>query len=110
MQPQRGNQDDITLWINLREAQQILGKEGRINAIQALECNCAADRLGQIRDDIGRVLPDTQVIEFSSQALARAEARNRAAAEAHESIRASRRAVPRRPASANACSPCWRRW
>ena len=86
LQPQRGNQDDITLWINLREAQQILGKEGRINAIQALECNCAADRLGQIRNDIGRVLPDTQVIEFSSQALARAEARNRAATEAHESI------------------------
>ena len=86
LQPQRGNQDDITLWINLREAQQILGKEGRINAIQALECNCAADRLGQIRDDIGRVLPDTQVIEFSSQALARAEARNRAAAEAREAI------------------------
>ncbi len=38
LQPQRGNQDDITLWINLREAQQILGKEDRINAIQALEC------------------------------------------------------------------------
>ncbi|MGA2031072.1 MAG: FtsX-like permease family protein [Thermoguttaceae bacterium] len=84
LQPQRGNQDDITLWINLREAQQILGKEGRINAIQALECNCAADRLGQIREEIGGVLPDTQVIEFSGQALARAEARNRAAAEARE--------------------------
>jgi len=86
LQPQRGNQDDITLWINLREAQQILGKEGRINAIQALECTCVADRLGQIRSDIGRVLPDTQVIEFSGQALARAEARNRAATEARESI------------------------
>ncbi|MGO8752129.1 MAG: ABC transporter permease [Thermoguttaceae bacterium] len=98
LQPQRGNQDDITLWINLREAQQILGKEGRINAIQALECNCAADRLGQIRGDIGRVLPDTQVIEFSSQALARAEARNRAAAEAQEAIQreqASRAAAAR---------------
>jgi predicted lysophospholipase L1 biosynthesis ABC-type transport system permease subunit len=86
LQPQRGNQNDITLWINLREAQQILAKEGRINAIQALECTCVADRLGQIRDDIGHVLPDTQVIEFSGQALARAEARNRAATEAHESI------------------------
>ncbi len=87
LQPPRGNRDDITLWINLRQSQQILGKEGRINAIQALECNCAADRLGQIRADIGRVLPDTQVIEFSSQALARAEARNRAGAEAREAIR-----------------------
>ena len=86
LQPQRGNQDDITLWINLREAQQILGKEGKINAIQALECTCAVDRLGQVREEVGRVLPDTQVIEFSSQALARAEARNRAAAEASEAI------------------------
>jgi predicted lysophospholipase L1 biosynthesis ABC-type transport system permease subunit len=90
LQPQRGNQDDITLWINLREAQQILGKERRINAIQALECTCVGDRLGQIRDDIGRVLPDTQVIEFSGQALARAEARNRAATEARESIERER--------------------
>jgi ABC-type lipoprotein release transport system permease subunit len=86
LQPPRGNQDDITLWINLREAQQILGKEGRINAIQALECNCAADRLGQVRDEIRGILPDTQVIEFSSQALTRAEARNRAATEAREAI------------------------
>ena len=86
LQPQRGNQDDITLWISLGEAQQILEKEGQINAIQALECNCAADRLAVIRDDIGRVLPDTQVIEFSSQALARAEARNRAGAEAREAV------------------------
>ena len=86
LQPPRGNQDDITLWINLPEAQDLLGKKGQINAIQALECNCETNRLGVIRADIARVLPDTQVIEFSSQALARAEARNRAAAEAHESI------------------------
>ncbi len=110
LQPPRGNRDDITLWINLRQSQQILGKEGRINAIQALECNCAADRLGQIRADIGRVLPDTQVIEFSSQALARAEARNRAARRPARRSGASRRAVPRRPASAKACSPCWCPW
>ncbi len=86
LQPPRGNRDDITLWINLAEAQRLLSHEGRINAILALECNCAANRLGQIREDIARVLPDTQVIEFSSQALARAEARNRAEAEAKEAV------------------------
>jgi hypothetical protein len=86
LQPPRGNWDDITLWINLAEAQRLLSHEGRINAILALECNCAANRLGQIRADIARVLPDTQVIEFSSQALARAEARNRAEAEAKEAV------------------------
>lgn len=86
LQPQRGNQDDITLWINLAEAQQLLNKPGVINGILALECNCAADRLSQIRAEIASVLPDTQVIEFSGQALARAEARNRAALEAKESL------------------------
>jgi putative ABC transport system permease protein len=86
LQPQRGNQDDITLWINLAEAQKLLDKQGRINAIMAIECNCAADRLSTVRGEIARVLPDAQVVEFASQALARAEARRRAAAEATESV------------------------
>jgi ABC-type lipoprotein release transport system permease subunit len=63
-----------------------LGKKGQINAILALECTCAADRLGEVREEIAKILPDTQVIEFSSRALARAEARNRAATEARESV------------------------
>ena len=33
--PQRGNKDDITLWIPLKDAQQLLKREGRINAIWA---------------------------------------------------------------------------
>jgi ABC-type lipoprotein release transport system permease subunit len=47
---------------------------------------CAADSLGKVRTEIGRVLPDTQVIEFQSQTLARAEARRRAGREAEEAI------------------------
>lgn len=85
LEPQRGNQDDITLWINLPEAQKLLDKPGRINAILAIECNCAADLLGTIRAEVARVLPDTQVVEFASKALARAEARDRATAAASES-------------------------
>jgi putative ABC transport system permease protein len=76
---EKGNADDITLWINLREAQELLAQPGKINAILALECNCAADRLDKIRAEITALLPDTKVIEFFSQAIARAEARNRAA-------------------------------
>lgn len=86
LNPERGNKDDITVWINLREAQELLGRQGQINAMLALECNCAADRLSHIRKEIGAVLPDTQVIEFATQAVARAEARNRAAAEAVDAI------------------------
>ncbi len=86
-QPEKGSKDDVTVWMNLAEAQDLLGLKGRINAILALECNCATvDRLGEIRAEVAKILPETQVIEYQSQALARAEARNRAAALARESI------------------------
>jgi putative ABC transport system permease protein len=86
LQPQRGNEEDITLWINLAEAQDLLKKPGQISAILALECNCVADRLATIRGEIARVLPDTQVVEFASQAIARAENRSRGEAEAKEAV------------------------
>jgi putative ABC transport system permease protein len=79
---ERGNQDDITAWINLKEAQELLGKEGRINAILALECLCTGNSLPIIRKEIAAILPDTQVIERGSRALARAEARTKVAQEA----------------------------
>jgi putative ABC transport system permease protein len=64
------------LWVNLHEAQAWLDQAGRINAIQALECNCATiDRLGEIRAELLAILPGTKIIETESTALARAEAR-----------------------------------
>ncbi|QDT42501.1 Macrolide export ATP-binding/permease protein MacB [Gimesia alba] len=84
--PERGTADDSTVWINLEEAQELLGMQNLVNAILALECNCAAeDRVAQIRDEIGKILPGTQVIERGPPALARAEARNKA----HETALAS---------------------
>src|SRR4030043_424740 len=50
-----------------------LGKEGRISAILALECLCTGNSLPIIRKEIAAILPDTQVIERESRALARAE-------------------------------------
>ena len=59
----------------------------QINAIQALECNCASiDRLGEIRAELMAILPDTQIIETESTALARAEARNTAKATAKQTM------------------------
>ncbi len=76
---ERGTKDDITIWMHLGECQELLEEEGRINAIKALECNCATiDRLGEIRREIAGILPGTKVIETESKALARAEARNKA--------------------------------
>ena len=75
---ERGTIDDSTIWINLAEAQELLGMENLIHAIQALECQCVGDRISQIRNEISAILPGTQVIERGPPALARAEARNKA--------------------------------
>ncbi len=89
---ERGNKDDITAWINLKEAQELLGQEGRINAILALECLCTGrSSLSTIRKEITDILPDTQVIERGSQALARAEARTKVAEEAARTLEKEKR-------------------
>lgn len=78
LHPQRGSDDDVTVWIDLRQAQEMLGLENLIHAILALECECAGDRISVIREEIGGILPGTQVVERYSAALARAEARAKA--------------------------------
>ena len=83
---ERGNKDDITAWINLKEAQELLGKKGLINAILALECLCTGNALPTIRKEIAAILPGTQVIERESRALARAEARTKVAQEARTAL------------------------
>lgn len=103
LNPERGTKDDITLWINLREAQKMLGLPGRINGILALDCTCAADRLSLIREEILKILPDTQVIEFASQAMARAEARP-------ARLRRRKRRSRRNGRSATGCAPRRKRW
>lgn len=75
---ERGSVDDVTVWINLGEAQEMLGMQNLINAILALECECAGDRISQIRAEISEILPGTQVIEKYSQAVTRAESRAKA--------------------------------
>jgi putative ABC transport system permease protein len=86
--PPQGSQDDIMVWASLARVQQWLGKEGKINAIFALECICDIDGLGAIAKEIGGILPDVQVLEFSSLVIARGMARNRAEQEARRAIAA----------------------
>ena len=83
---ERGNKDDITAWIWLADAQELLDKKGLINAILALECHCTGEALPLIRKEIAGVLPNTQVIERGSRAIARAEARTKAAERAAAAI------------------------
>jgi len=90
LHPERGTKDDITAWIDLVKAQEMLDKQGRINAILALKCHCAGNQLGQIRKDVSRILPETKVIEVSSRVVARAEARDRARVTAEAALAAER--------------------
>jgi len=89
--PQRGNKDDITVWIDLAEAQRLLNKPHTINAILALKCHCAGADLSTIREDIARILPDTRMIEFENKVVTRAKARDRAKAAADSTLAAERR-------------------
>ena len=90
IQEPQGDVPDSTAWINLKEAQDMLGMQNEVSAIMAIECNCAsADRVGEIRDAVAKVLPGTQVVERGSQALARAAARNQAKATAQKNKQAA---------------------
>lgn len=93
LHPERGSADDVTVWIDLGQAQQLLGMQNLVHAILALECECAGDRIAQIRAEISGILPGTQVIERYSQALARAEARTKAKEVAEESLAAEQLAA-----------------
>jgi ABC-type antimicrobial peptide transport system permease subunit len=88
---QRGNKDDITLWIDLTQAQKLLNKPDKINAILALKCHCSGNDLAAVRKEVHRVLPGTQVIEKGTEVLVRAEARDRAAKEASEAVEAEKK-------------------
>jgi ABC-type lipoprotein release transport system permease subunit len=86
-QEERGSKDDIAVWIPLKDAQELLDKRGRINAILALECLCVgSEALARVRADVAEQLPDTKVIEFGTKVLARAEARMRVGQEAVEAV------------------------
>ncbi len=79
----QGNMDDAMVWANLEPVQRWLSQKGRINAIFALECVCPDADLGGISTQVPQLLPETQVLEFTSRVTARLDARRRAA-EAHE--------------------------
>jgi cell division protein FtsX len=76
---ERGTADDVTAWIPLGEAQEMLGLQNLLHAVLALECNCATvDRVAEVRAEVAKILPGVQVLERGPPALARAEARKEA--------------------------------
>lgn len=84
--PERGSEDDFTVWINLEEAQEMLDKEDRITAILALQCLCPGSTIEKAKSDIMTVLPHTQVRARVPEALSRIQARRSAARRAKAAI------------------------
>ena len=76
--PQRGTKDDITAWIDLETAQYLLGLEGRLSGIMALQCICHVTDLSVLVKQIPGILPGTQVLLFKNEVTTRMEARFRA--------------------------------
>jgi ABC-type antimicrobial peptide transport system permease subunit len=69
-----GSGDDIRIYFDLTELQQLLKMEGRINEIMALNCMCSTegdDPLEALRMQLQEVLPDTKVIMNRTIAVAR---------------------------------------
>ncbi len=70
--------DDIRIFADLHEVQQLLGKDGRINAIDALACYCPVDIddiLTFLTKTVHKILPDVTVTPYHSILLARQQQR-----------------------------------
>lgn len=84
--PEKGSKEDITIAMHLADAQKVLNKPNRINQIMALSCRCSSADLPQIRKQLAEILPETQITEFRSIAVARAEQRAAVAAKKQEIV------------------------
>ncbi len=91
---ERGSKDDIGVWIPLKDAQDLLKMPGRINSILALECVCVGNSaIDQIRAEVAKFLPDTQVVELGTHVVARGEARAKVKQEAITSMQREKEAA-----------------
>jgi len=70
-----GTKDDITIFMNLSDAQRLLNRPGQISGILALSCNCEAGDVEPIRRGVREIIPGADVVEFTVRAKAREQAR-----------------------------------
>lgn len=69
-----GSNDDIRMYFDLAQLQDVLHLKGKINEIMALNCICSTkgdDPLGFIREILQKILPDTKVVMNRTIAVAR---------------------------------------
>ena len=94
--PQAGEEEDISLRIELTSAQEILGRPGGISGILAVTCDCADADPELVRREVDKFIAGIQVVSFTSRAQARHQARTaiaRGTEEEADDIRSSRAAL-----------------
>lgn len=85
-----GTKDDITIQMNLADAQELVEKPGSINEIMFVEHVSVWGNLAEVRRKLADVLPGCQVVEIASETLSRAHARIKVAEEAKASVERER--------------------
>lgn len=88
--PQGGTKDDMTIWLNLQDAQEVLDKPGLISEIRALETQAAWSDITRVRAELTQRLPDVQVVEMSDLAAAKTMARTEALEQGNMAINRER--------------------
>ena len=76
--PQSGSIDDMRVLTSLEDAQRVLGLEGQVNEIKAIDCLCLTpdeDPQAILRAELQRVAPEANVYLVSDMAEARARQR-----------------------------------
>ncbi len=74
--PHSGKVEDVSIFMRLPDAQEVLNKPATVTEIMALGCKCKIDQLSEVRAQLEQVLPDAKVTEFRSKAIARKKTRD----------------------------------
>lgn len=83
---ERGTKDDISIWLDLADAQELLDKPDAINEILIVEHLAVWGDVAAVRQRLASVLPACQVVEIASETMSRAHARIKVADEARASV------------------------
>ncbi len=73
--PERGTIDDLTVWMDLAEAQALLGLSGRLSEIHALAAPAVWQDLDSLRAEVAAVLPGARAVVRGREVQTLSEAR-----------------------------------
>ena len=81
----RSNRDDITIWMDLKQAQELLHRNGQINAVLALEC--ILTDIDTLKKELHKIVPKTKIVTFADKAEVRKAARSKVEIAARDSMK-----------------------